>query len=209
MNEEMYPNSVEAALAQPGKGMGATEPESKLPGTSVGVEQPDALQEFVRGTAPTGIPQLGGGVLAGQFSKLFDTAQKAVLSSRSRLGFVGAPQQMGAPSEDGLSFLIRSLKGGGAQGQPQTPAAPMEGELAVKPASAGFSGTMAPSPATTMGTIQMVTPQGGGKAYATYGYNGRTVLLGDGVDVNDQAAVNARMAEQNAILDMMDRIYGE
>ena len=57
--------------------------------------------------------------------------------------------------------------------------------------------------------MMMIRPIGGGSAIPHYDYNGVSVALPDGVDVNDANAVGAAMAEQNALIDMMNGMNDE
>lgn len=78
---------------------------------------------------------------------------------------------------------------------------------AVRPPNAGGMPEIDTRPLNERMT--MIRPIGGGAAIPHYDYNGVSVALPDGVDSDDVNAVGAAMADQNALIDIMNGMNDE
>lgn len=174
-------------------------PEAKPAGTGTGSVQESKLRSQIGAAydvARQTVTRLSHGFSLGPLGMFDPNAKNPIFTTTDR-----QQPQVGAMSASGLlaEFLAQQAimkqqnqQLGGVAARPQNASAAPEIDLRQLN--------------ERMTTIR---PIGGGAEIPHYDYNGVMVALPDGVDANDANAVGAAMAEQNALIDMMNGINDE
>jgi len=181
--------TVEAALAQP-QNTGAAALAPKQPSLNdvspSPPPQPDVLGGAGRGGAGgIAVPDF---VVGTPFEKAY---QKALDTARAAVARRASGMLSPAPTS--------------AQSPVATPT--IASMPATAPTTTPVPAPTAPSPTPTPAPQIKTVALGGGKSAPAYDYGGSTILIADGIDVNDPAAVQNYMTETNDLIDMMNEAY--